>query len=209
MLISYIAPLDFQTNAFGCFVTIRGFSAFDFAPEAWIKVLADRRPIPHSCMPSNGNFLLFFSPWSLRTVLRSGMSYPLSAAFGYNLSNPPPFVPCCLSCFLLRTCFLMGNTSISSERLTILMGYFCYEECLCTYHIHYKSYRNAHLKEKFCHHASSLLKNQKVFWKLSQWILMEFNRCPRCLVTNVLHKKSCVRQNKVCFKSNTFPWEYW
>lgn len=46
--------------------------------------------IPHSGIASNRNFLLFFLPWILRSVLHSGMSYPLSAAFDYSLPNTAP-----------------------------------------------------------------------------------------------------------------------
>lgn len=59
--------------------------------------------IPHSGIASNRNFLLFFLPWILRSVLHSGMSYPLSAAFDYSLPNTAPLClrpssPCFLFC---------------------------------------------------------------------------------------------------------------
>lgn len=75
---------------FGCFVTVRGFSAFDFSSRGVQGPGGFFGAIPHSGIASNRNFLLFFLPWILRSVLHSGMSYPLSAAFDYSLPNTAP-----------------------------------------------------------------------------------------------------------------------
>ncbi len=61
-------------------------------PQEEFKVLTGFPAIPHSGIASNRNFLLFFLPWILRSVLHSGMSYPLSAAFDYILPNTTLFV---------------------------------------------------------------------------------------------------------------------
>lgn len=77
--------------------------------------------IPHSGIASNRNFLLFFLPWILRSVLHSGMSYPLSAAFDYSLPNTAPL---CLRpsspLFCCPCMFLMAKSSISPKRLLTL-----------------------------------------------------------------------------------------
>ncbi len=60
-------------------------------PQEEFKVLTGFPAIPHSCIALNRNLFLFFLPWILRSVLHSGMSYPLSAAFDYILPNTALF----------------------------------------------------------------------------------------------------------------------
>lgn len=92
------------------------------SPQEEFKVLTGFPAIPHSGIASNRNFLLFFLPWILRSVLHSGMSYPLSAAFDYIQPNTALFVytPVApLICFAYM--FLMAKSRNSPKWLSFLL----------------------------------------------------------------------------------------